>query len=103
MKTKIPNAIETGMAILKDFDKKTYAKKPAINAAMAVRVPVGKIAHAQAAPVIKTNILCDFILPHKNVCVNSISHLKKHYNVPTVHNEKKQGQFFHIATQLFSV
>ena len=62
MKTKIPNAIETGMAILIDFDKKTYAKKPAINEAIAVRVPVGKMAHAQAAPVIKKNNLCDFIL-----------------------------------------
>ena len=58
----IANTIETGIAIFKDFDKKTYAIKPAIREAIAVRVPVGNIAHAQASPVIKKNILCDFIL-----------------------------------------
>ena len=62
MKTKSPNTIEKGTAILKDLDKKLYVIKPAIKHAIAVRVPVGKIAHVQAAPVIKKNILCDFIL-----------------------------------------
>ncbi len=45
------------MAILKDFDKKIYAIKPAIRDAMAVRVPDGNMAHAQAAPTIKKKIL----------------------------------------------
>ena len=40
-----------------DFDKKMYAINPANKHAIAVRVPDGNTAHAQAAPTIKKNSL----------------------------------------------
>ena len=50
------------MAIFIDFDKKIYAMNPAIKHAMAVRVPEGNIAHAQAKPTIRKKTLCFVIL-----------------------------------------
>ena len=61
-KTKTPKMIDTGTAIFTDFDRNTYAIRPAIKQPTAVRVPEGNIAHAQASPVIKKTILYFIIL-----------------------------------------
>jgi hypothetical protein len=58
----MPKIIVTGIAILNDFDRKTYAMTPAIKQAIAVRVPDGNIAHVHANPVIKKKYLCFLIL-----------------------------------------
>ena len=62
MKTNKTKKIDTGIAILKDLERNTYARIPAIKHAIDVRVPDGNIAHAQAAPTIRKNILCFLIL-----------------------------------------
>ena len=62
IQTNKANITENGTAILMDLDKKIYAIKPAIKAAIAVRVPEGNIAHAHAKPVIKKKYLCFLIL-----------------------------------------
>ena len=51
IKTNSVNTIVKGIAILKDFDRKIYATKPAIKHAMAVRVPEGNIPQMQAMPI----------------------------------------------------
>ena len=52
----------TGMAILNDFDRKIYDPMPAKKQKLAVRVPEGNMAHAQARPTTKKNILSFLIL-----------------------------------------
>ena len=62
MNIKILNIIVKGIAILIDFDRNIYTIKPAIKHAIAVRVPVGNIAHADAKPMIRKAIRCFLIL-----------------------------------------
>ena len=50
------------MATFIDFERKMYTMKPAIRQIIAVRVPEGNMAHAQAKPVIKKKYLCFLIL-----------------------------------------
>ena len=54
--------IVKGTAIFMDFDRNIYAIKPAIKQAMAVRVPVGNIAQADAKPMTRKVIRCFLIL-----------------------------------------
>ena len=54
--------IDTGMAILNDFDKNTYAARPAKKQNIDVRVPDGKVAQNEAMATRKKNILCFLIL-----------------------------------------
>ena len=62
MNTKVLNITVKGTAIFTDFDRKIYTIKPAIKHAIAVRVPVGNIAQADAKPMIRKIIRCFFIL-----------------------------------------
>ena len=62
-----PNMIEKGMAILIDFDRKIYARKPATRQAVAVLVPDWNIAHMHPIPtIIKKNLsfLILFVMPN---------------------------------------
>jgi hypothetical protein len=54
--TKIVKTIVNGIAILSDLERNMYAIKPAIRQAIAVRVPDGNIAMAQAKPTMRKNI-----------------------------------------------
>ena len=54
--------VVTGTAILTDLDKNTKAMIPTIKQAMAVRVPEGNMAQAQASPVMRKKTRCLLIL-----------------------------------------
>ena len=63
MKKAKAKMIETGTAILTDFERKIYEIIPAPKQAIAVRVPVGNIPHTQATPVKRKKYL-NFLILH---------------------------------------
>ena len=61
MKMNIPKIMDTGIAILNDFDRTIYKDMPAIKQNNAVLVPDAKNAHIAQTPEIKKKILSFFI------------------------------------------